>query len=445
MQDVDFIKQFNELSKAKGLVMKKRKIFSTCTIVMLSLISFCLLGLQSAISADEVVKIGLNYPETGPYAKQGLDQRRAAELAMEEINATGGILGKKIQLVYRDTKSNAKIAKENAIELFDKEGVQMLFGGSSSAVAIASGKVAKERKKLFFGTLTYSTETTGEEGHKYIFRECYDSGMAARALSDYLRQNYAGKKYFYITADYTWGWTTEEVFRQYTDTVDKDRHKGILTKLGTADFKNVLSLAKEANPEVLVLVLFGKDMEIAVKQAYEMGLKGKIQVVVPNMTIDMAEGAGPEAMEGVISATPWYWRLPSELNQAKGIAFVNKFEQTYKRYPSTSGASAYVIMHQFKEAAERAKTFDTTALIKALEGHKYIGLKDEQYWRNWDHQSVQTVYAVKCKPAAEVKKDKYQLDYYEIIGKMKGEDAAITSADWKAVRTKVGAPVTLEE
>lgn len=432
-------------SNPRRLAVKKRKISLTCIIAILSLMCFCLLGLQPAISADEVVKIGLNYPETGPYAKQGLDQRRAAELAMEEINAAGGILGKKIQLVYRDTKSNAKIAKENAIELFDKEGVQMLFGGSSSAVAIASGKVAKEKKKLFFGTLTYSTETTGEEGHKYIFRECYDSGMAARVLSDYLKKNFGGKKYFYITADYTWGWTTEEIFRRYTDTVDKDRHKGILTKLGTADFKNVLSLANEAGPEVLVLVLFGKDMEIAVKQAYEMGLKSKIQIVVPNMTIDMAEGAGPEAMEGVISATPWYWRLPSELNQAKGIAFVNKFEGAHKRYPSTSGASAYVIMYQFKEAVERAKTFDTPALIKALEGHKYIGLKDEQYWRDWDHQSVQTVYAVKCKPAAEVKKDKYQLDFYEILSKMKGEDAAITSADWKAVRTKVGAPVTLEE
>jgi hypothetical protein len=84
-------------------------------------------------------------------------------------------------------------------------------------------------------------------------------------------------------------------------------------------------------------------------------------------------------------------------------------------------------------------------VIKALEGHKYIGLKDEQYWRAWDHQSVQTVYAVKCKPAAEVKKDKYQLDYYEIINKMKGDDAAVTQAEWTALRTKVGAPATLEE
>lgn len=425
--------------------MKKEKFRLSVFVILFFGLSIFFLGSQKAFSADDSVVIGLNYPETGPYAKQGLDQRRAADLAVEEINTGGGILGKKVKLVYKDTKSNAKIAKENAIALFDKEGAQMIFGGSSSAVAIASGKVAKDKKKLFFGTLTYSTETTGEEGHKYIFRECYDSGMAAKVLSDYLKKNFQGKNFFYITADYTWGWTTEEAFRKNTNTLDKDKYKGMLTKLGTSDFTNVLKIAQEANAEVLVLVLFGKDMEIAVKQAYEMGLKKKMQIVVPNMTIDMAEGAGAEAMEGVLSATPWYWGLPAEKNYAKGIAFVKKFEGKYNRYPSTSGASAYTILYQYKEAVERAKTFDTPAVIKALEGHKYTGLKDEQEWRAWDHQSVQTVFAVRCKKAVDVKKDKHQLDFYEVINTMKGPDAAISQAEWVAVRAKVGAPAQLEE
>lgn len=424
---------------------EKFKALLPAIITLVLFFGFCLTSPRLAPAADEVVKIGLNYPETGPYAKQGLDQRRAAEIALEEINAGGGILGKKIELVYRDTKSNAKLAKENANDLYDKEGVQMMFGGSSSAVAIASGKVAKEKKKLFFGTLTYSTETTGEEGHKYLFRECYDSRMAAKVLSDYLKKNFGGKKFFYITADYTWGWTTEESFRQFSDTTDKDMHKGILTKLGTADFKTPLTLAQEANADVLVLVLFGKDMENGVKQAYEMGLKKKMQIVVPNMTIDMAEGAGPEAMEGVLSATPWYWKLPFEQNNAKGMAFVNKFAERYNRYPSTAGASAYVIMRQYKEAVERAKTFDTMAVINALEGHKYTELKGEQYWRAFDHQSVQTVFAVKCKKPDDIKKDKYQLDYYEVINTMKGEEAAISLAEWQALRAKVGAAATLDE
>ncbi len=401
-------------------------------------------ALYCTVTASDVIKIGLNYPETGPYSKQGLDQRRAADMAAEEINAAGGILGKKIQLVYRDTKSVPKIARENAIELYDKEGVPMIFGGSSSAVIVAVGKVAKDKKRLAFGTLTYATEVTGEEGHKFIFRECYDSGMGARVISDYLKKNFGGKKYFYITSDYNWGWTTEDAFRKYTDTTDKVVNKGVLTKLGTTDFKGPLTLAQESNPDVLILVQFGKDMEIALKQAYEMGLKNKMQIVVPNLTEDMAEGAGPEAMEGVLGTLPWSWKIPLDKGYKKGVDFVKKFDEKYKRYPNTSGASAYVILHQYKEAVERAKTFDTTEVIKALEGHKYIGLKDEQYWRAFDHQSVQTVYAVRGKKADVVKKDKYQLDYFEIINEMPGEKAAISFEEWSEARAKVGLPPKLD-
>jgi ABC-type branched-subunit amino acid transport system substrate-binding protein len=259
-----------------------------------------------------------------------------------------------------------------------------------------------------------------------------------------MNKNLAGKKYMYITSDYSWGWTTEDAFRKFTKTTDKNEHKGLLTKLGTDDFSKVLAVAKENNPQVLVLVLFGKDMEIAIKQAYEMGLKKTMQIIVPNLTLDMAQGAGPEAMEGVIGAKPWIWNVPAKYNYPKGIAYVKKFEEKFKRYPTTSGASAYVILHEYKEAVERAKSFDTKAVIKALEGHKYIGLKDEQYWREFDHQSVQTVYAVKCKPSADVKKDKYQQDYFEIINVMKGDDAAIGIKEWSEIRSKVGMPIALE-
>ena len=411
---------------------------------------FVLLGMllvqpATVTATQETVKIGLSYPETGPYAKQGLDQRRAADLAVDEINAAGGILGKKVQLVYRDTKSNAKVAKGNAIDLFDTEGVPMIFGGSSSAVAIATGEVALQKNRLFFGTLTYSTETTGEYGHRHIFRECYDAYSAGKVLSEHLKKNFAGQKYFYITANYTWGWTTESVLRGFTNTKDTAAHPEVLTELGAKDFTKALKEARESKASVLVLSLFGRDMEIAVRQAYEMGLKNRMQIIVPSLNDDMAQGAGPEAMEGVIGTLPWIWSVPFTYNYPKGVEFVKKFEARYQRYPTTSGASAYVIMQQYKQAVERAKTFETKAVIRALEGHSYTGLKDEQQWRAWDHQSIQTVYAVKCKPAAEVKKSKYQQDYFDIINVMKGEAAAVDRIEWTEIRDMVGMKSELDE
>ena len=90
-----------------------------------------------------MVKIGLNYPKTGPYSVQGLDQLRSAELAADEINAAGGILGHQIEFVVRDSMSKKDVTTKNVTEMIDQEGVKMVFGGSASSVAIAAGKVAQ--------------------------------------------------------------------------------------------------------------------------------------------------------------------------------------------------------------------------------------------------------------------------------------------------------------
>lgn len=412
--------------------------------------AWLLLGLLAApmvgMTADDTVKLGINYPETGPYASEGKDQIQATQLALEEINAAGGILGKKVELLVRDSQSKPDVSTKNANELID-QGAKMLFGGSSSGVAVAVGNVAHQRNVPFFGTLTYSTDTTGKDGWKTTFRECYDSWMGAKAIGDYLKKNFPNKKYFYITADYTWGHTTEQSLRKTTGTEDTAVHKGVLTPFPGAteqDFESKLKFAKMMKPDVLVLVLFGKDMSQAIRLATNMGMKAETQIVVPNLVLTMAEGAGPKVMEGVIGALPWDWKVPYEFNYPRGKEFVEKFAAKYNRYPSTSGASAYTIMHEYKAAVERANSFDTAAVVKALEGHEYTLLKDKQVWRPFDHQSVQTVYAVRGKPEAEVLKDKFKLDFFEYLSSTPGEQAAITREEWNAARQKAGKPIELE-
>jgi branched-chain amino acid transport system substrate-binding protein len=400
------------------------------------------------LTKAETVKIGLNCPRSGPYCTQGLDQFRAAELAKNEINAKGGILGRMIEIVWRDSQCSVEVTKKNVAELIEKDGVAMVFGGSASNIAIAAGELAEEKGVIFFGTLTYSTDTTGKDGHRHTFRECYDSWMAAHVLSLHLNKNFEGRKYFYITADYTWGWTTERSLRTLTGTADKRAHPGLLTPFPGAmphDFHKALETAKAAAPDVLAMVLFGTDMVVAIAMANAMKLKQQMQIVVPNLTLGMAEDAGPENMQGVIGSFPWSWQIPFIYNYPEGKQFVEDFEMKYHRYPCTSGASAYAILHEYKSAVERAGTFTTPEVIKALEGHAYTLLKDRQVWRAFDHQSVQTVYVVKCKPAEEVKKDKYQLDYFEIIDSLSGEKAAITQTEWTAQRIAAGKPASLEK
>jgi ABC-type branched-subunit amino acid transport system substrate-binding protein len=417
------------------------------------LVLFVLVGglfTAPVLSAETEVKIGLNIPITGPYRVQGIHQKRSAMLAVDEINAHGGILGRQVRLIMRDSKSNANVTTKNVTEMIEKEGVEMVFGGSASSVAIAAGKVCQNKGVPFFGTLTYSTATTGNEAHRYVFRECYNAWMGAKALASYLKANYPSDKnrYFYITADYTWGHTTEASIRKFSGTEDQQLHKGIMTPFPGArynDFWDAIQAAKDYKPGVLVLVLFGNDMATALKLANSMKLQEKAQIVVPNITLGMAVSAGPEAMEGVIGATPWTWRVPYNYDYPRGKEFVERFTDRYLTYPSTSAASAYTILYEYKSAVERAGSFDPAKVVRALEGHEYQLLKDSQQWRDFDHQSVQTVYAVKGKPAREVRDSKLGLDYFEILSSLPGEQAVRTRDEWNAVRRAANKPISLEE
>ena len=410
------------------------------------LLSACLLFFGSATVSAETLKIGLNYPETGRYKNQGLQQRLGAFLAVEEINQAGGVLGRPLELVIRNTRGDPEQGANNTAQLIDRDGVQMVFGGVSSAVAIASGKAARDRDRIYFGTLTYSNATTGSEGHRHMFREPYNAWMTAKVLGKYLQQNHASDDYFYITADYTWGWSVEESVRQFSNTEDTGRHPGVKTPFPRAlitDFRKALEQAAESDAKVLMLVLFGDDMVRALNVAYDMGLTKRMQVVVPNLTLGMARQVGPTMMEGVVGAAPWVWNLPYENNYSRGQAFVDAFSSRYEMRPSSSAASAYSIVYQYKEAVERAGTTNTANVIRALEGHKYSFLKDEQYWRAMDHQNVQTVYVVKIKPRAAIVADEYASDYFEIIDAMPGEQAAQTKEEWEERRRQAGKPLQL--
>ena len=146
----------------------------------------------------------------------------------------------------------------------------------------------------------------------------------------------------------------------------------------------------------------------------------------------------------MIGALPWTWKVPYKYNYKRGKEFVEKFAKRFNRYPGTAGASAYAIMYEYKAAVERAGSFDSAKVIKALEGHEYQLLKDKQVWRDFDHQSVQTVYVVRLNPPAVVLKDKYHLDYFDIISSTPGDEAFRTRDEWNAARKAAGKPTHLE-
>ena len=403
-------------------------------------------GIIACAQAADPITLGLNYPRTGPYKEEGLAQMRAAILAIDELNAQGGVLGRKLRLASKDTASRPAKAVRN-VEKLVADNAAMLFGGSSSAVAIASSKRAGELGVLYFGTLTYSNDTTGKDGHRYMFRECNNAWMSAHALGQYLSKNLPNKNYFYVTSDYTWGHTTESSLRQTTNSGDTGKHPGAKVPFPgarLADYTKALTQAASSKADVLVLVLFGEDLVRAMRIAKDLGLTARMQVVAPNLTQSMVEQAGPGLMEGVIGTEPWTWRVPALEKSVRGEAFVKAFSERYEMYPSSSAASAYSIVYQWAEAAERAHSLDSEALIKALENHRYQLLKDPQEWRAFDHQNAQTIYVVKVKTRAEVLKDPLKQDYFAIVDRLDASQTSPDLAQWQAERRAAGQPPTLQ-
>lgn len=393
----------------------------------------------SALAADPIL-IGLNYPRTGHYKEEGLAQMRGTLLAIDEINAQGGVLGQPIKLLTRDTASRPEKAIRN-VEKLVEEGAVMLFGSVSSAVAIAASERARQLNTLYFATIGYSNDVTGKNGHRYVFRESTSATMTGRALGKYLSENFPDKTYFYVTADYTWGHSSEQALRENTDTNDTSKHKGVLLPFPTAkqsDHNASLKQAQESGADIIVLVLYGHDLVRAMRTAETMGLTKKVQIVAPNLTQSVIEQAGPGLMSGVIGTEHWLWRAPELENSSAGLAFVENFNKAYELYPPSAAASAYTVVKQWADAVQRAKSVNSEAVIKALEGHNYTLLKDAAQWRAFDHQNVQTVYVVQANSRNTVMAHPSKQDYFTILKRVEASEAAQSHEEWQAERTKAG-------
>src|ERR1700681_1728092 len=159
--------------------------------------------------AEEMVKIGLDNPLTGPYAAVGKNELTGCQLAIEQINAKGGILGRKAELLVEDsTSGDAGTAVQKARKLIERDNVNFLIGNVNSALALAMAQVSNEKGVLHVVPGGHTDAVTGASCHWNVFRICNTTQMEANAVTPALIQN-AGKNWYYITPDYAFGHTLQ--------------------------------------------------------------------------------------------------------------------------------------------------------------------------------------------------------------------------------------------
>lgn len=405
-----------------------------------------LLIASTLTQAADSIKLGLNYPTTGRYKSEGVQQAQGAAMAIDEINANGGVLGRPLELLTANSAGLPEKAVEN-VGTLTKAGATMVFGGATSAVAIAAGKESARLGVPFFAVQSYANETTDQEGHRHIFRESYNAWMTAKALSMYMNQHLLNKRVFYFTPDYSWGYSTEGSLRKFTNTEDTQTHPHTLIpfpKPKKSDLEAGLREAAQSGADVLVLIQFADDLATALSIAHEMGLREKMEIIVPNLSLGIAIQAGPALMEGIVGAVPWCWQVPYKYGFDRGIRFVEDYVKLYGQYPDSPAASAYSTVYEYADAVQRAGGTNTDKVIAALEDHTYQTVKDPQTWRGFDHQNVQSVYVVKMKPRDEVVANKLRSDFFDIMLSIPGSFAVKTHEEWLETRTAAGKPATLQ-
>ena len=381
------------------------------------------------------VTLGFNVPQTGPYADEGADELRAYMLAVEHLNGEGdggmlntfsskalkgnGILGKKVEYVTGDTQTKPDAARASARSMIEKDGAVMITGGSSSGVAVAVQALCQEAGVIFMAGLTHSNDTTGKDKKANGFRHFFNSYMTGAALAPILANEYGtDRKAYHLTADYNWGYTTEEAVRTSTEAMGWETVAAVKTPLAQTDFSSYVAPVLSSGADVLVLNHYGGNMVNSLTSAVQFGLRAseangkQFQIVVPLYSRLMAQGAGKN-VAGIYGTTGWHWSLENKFGAryTGSNAFVQSFGQKYGFPPSQAAHTVYCQTLLYADACERAGTFNPCGVVEALEDFEFDGLgSGPTLYRGSDHQCFKDALVVKGKENPES-----EFDLLEIV------------------------------
>lgn len=391
-------------------------------------------GYTNAPQGDTVT-LGFNVPQSGPYADEGADELRAFQLAVEHLNGEGdggmmntfsskalkgnGILGKKVVYVTGDTQTKSDAARASARSMIEKDGAVMISGGSSSGVAVAVQALCQEAGIIFMAGLTHANDTTGKDRKANGFRHFFNSYMSGAALAPVLKNAYGeGRKAYHLTADYNWGYTTEEAIRDSTEAMGWETVAAVKTPLTQTDFSSYIAPVLQSGADVLVLNHYGGNMVNSLTNAVQFGLRAKevngknFEIIVPLYSELMARGAGAN-IKGILGSQNWDWKLENTLG-AKYVgtnAFVKSFGTKFGFPPSQAAHTCYVQTLLYADACERAGSFNPCAVVEALENFEFDGLGNgPTLYRGDDHQCFKDVLVVRGKENPE-----NEFDLVEIV------------------------------
>lgn len=341
-----------------------RKGAFTFLVVLSVLASVCSGCAPAASPTPEVVKpikIGLAAPYSGPFAIDGDDLRTGAGLLVDEINAQGGLLGRPIELFTADNECGAEKAVSAVRKLIDIDEVDAIIGGLCSSATLASMPVIAEEgvpQVEVAGTNPKITEQAGVGGNNWQFRLNIDDSIMAEAFSKIIAEKANSVVMFAANDD--WGRGAVEVFTEELTSAGATVLDALYFEYGQADFRPLLTKAKDENPEAILAVIDVPDAATFMKQFRELGMTQQVfsrGTLVTDEFLRLTE-YDCSVGEGAMEANRW---SPS------GTEMEQKYEAKYGRKPRTSAALAYYVMEAIVEAIKLEGKADRESIRDGLE------------------------------------------------------------------------------
>lgn len=350
--------------------------------------------------AKEPIRIGGQGATSGAHADYGWQMMAGATLAIEQINAKGGVLGRKLELKFMDEELKPATAVKNARYLVTDWGADFLFGVDSSGSAMAVGPVLPELNKLCFfchaATHRLTEELVAQRGIKQIFRmvaPVYQDALAAWVFKDAANiKRWAG-----INCDYEYGYVAWNLFKQNMKKFRPDVEfvAAAWAPFWTMDFSSHISAVMAEKPDAIFATPWAGEGVMLLRQALLLGVFDKIQVWWQAMggSVDLLEGisreVGDNKFQGKLWATARYIHNYPDTPENK--SFVEAFRKRWGKFPNYSAEASYSAIYAIKVGVEKAQSVETAKVATALEGMELKTPAGARLIRKEDHQAIYTV------------------------------------------------------
>jgi len=373
-------------------------------------------GESGFAAAAEPIKIGILDPLSTPYKTSSIHDVHGANVAVDLYNKRGGVLGRPVIILEADDASNPDTAVKAATRFIKEDRVDFLMGTFNADCALVVSELAQKEHKLFMVTGAHLPELTGAACNSHTFVFMPNAVMMAQAVVPHLVKTF-GTRWFMLTTSTLDGKAMAQAMMTAGQAHGVELLGEALMPFGSTDFTSALTAARDKHPTLIVLNLYGWDLINALKGYTKLEL-AKEKIGVGGMIAGEQIG---RPLGYANNAGIWGLIWDPKINTEGSKRFIQGVIDKYNHTPTSRCYLGYAAMSQILEAIRRAGTTDTSAVIKALEGHEFDGLKEgRSYFRAWDHQHVQDVLV------GEAFGKELGLGHYKILATVPGDAVAGT-------------------